>query len=48
MVCKQCKELDNLQRLSNRIISLTDEEIENLNCLILGNELQIIKEVARL
>ena len=42
MPCEECKKMDDIQELANKIVSLSEDEVVNLNCLIAGNKLEIV------
>ena len=43
MACEECKKSDKMQKLADEIIGLTEEEITNLNCIIAGNKLELMR-----
>lgn len=43
MPCDECKKSDTLQRLANELIGLSEDDITNLNCLIAGNKVELVR-----
>jgi len=41
MPCEECKKSNKIQKIANDLVGLSDDEIVNLNCIIIGNKMEV-------